>query len=356
MSMLGIGIIGAGGISQAHAAAYRNLADQARLVAVADLDLGRARASAAEWGIDHAFADYRQLLDLKEVEAVSVCTFNQAHCAPTVAALEAGKHVLVEKPMAPTTPEAWRMVEAARRSGKLLMVEMKWRYMPQILAARQSIQRGELGRIYYAEAIGWQHRGIPGGSFIQQETAGGGALMDNGVYTLDAILYLLGHPRPLTVSGTVDTAFGHSPDGNWDPRQFSVEDFGTAYVRLEGGITLFFAHAWAIDFAEQWQLRIAGQRGAVEIRPFGPEPTLRLCQGGYSDLREITPADTQWPAGSIEVEYAVGQFVDAILKNKPSPIPGDTFLYTNIIFDGLYASSREGREVAVELPDMNRRG
>src|ERR1700687_2986371 len=100
MSTLGIGIIGAGGISRAHAAGYRKVADQARLVAVADIDLGRARAAAAEWGLEHAFADDRELLDLKEVDAVSVCTFNRAHCAPAVAALEAGKHVLVEKPMA----------------------------------------------------------------------------------------------------------------------------------------------------------------------------------------------------------------------------------------------------------------
>jgi predicted dehydrogenase len=352
MMPIGIGIIGTGGISRAHVAAYRQLADQARLVAVADIDLQRAHAAAAEWGVEHAFADYRELLDLKEVEAVSVCTFNQAHCAPTVAALEAGKHVLVEKPMATTTEEAWRMVQAARRNSKLLMVEMKWRFMPQILAARQSIQRGELGRIYYAEAIGWQHRGIPGGTFIQQETAGGGALMDNGVYTLDAILHLLGHPRPLTVSGTAETTFGRSPGGSWDPQRFSVEDFGIAYVRLEGGITLYFAHSWSINFPEQWQLRVAGEQGSVEIRPFGPEPTLRICQGGYTDLKDVTPVEAEWPAGSIEVEYAVRQFVEAIRHKRPSPVPGETFLYTNVIFDGIYASSRQGGEVAVEVPGV----
>lgn len=344
---IGIGIIGAGGISQAHAKGYLQRSD-ARIVAVADIFPEKARAAADSWGAQHAFGDYRELLALKEVDAVSVCTFNQAHCAPTVAALEAGKHVLVEKPMAATTAQSWQMVQAARKSGKLLMVEMKWRFMPEILAARQAIQRGELGRIYYAEAIGWQHRGIPGGTFIQQDTAGGGALMDNGVYTLDAVLNMLGHPRPLTVSGTADNTFGHSPDGKWDPAKFSVEDFGTAYVRLEGGITLFFAHAWAIDFDEQWQMRIAGQRGAVELRPFGPGPKLRLRRGGYGDLQDVDPGTL--PAGSIEVPYAVGQFVEAISKGQPSPVPAETFLYTNLIFDGLYESSRLGREVPISLP------
>ena len=145
MATLGIGIIGTGGISRSHIAGYRKLGESVRLVAVADIDLGRARAAADEWGVEHAFADYRDLLALKEVEAVSVCTFNRAHCAPTVAALDAGKHVLVEKPMATSTDEARRMVEAARRSGKLLMVEMKWRFMPQILAAAAVHPAGRSG-------------------------------------------------------------------------------------------------------------------------------------------------------------------------------------------------------------------
>ena len=344
----GIGIIGTGGISRAHADGYRQLGDQARLVAVADIQVERAREAAAQWGVERVFADYRELLALPEVEAVSVCTYNQAHCAPTVAALQAGKHVLVEKPMAATTAEAWQMVQAARASGKILMVEMKWRFMPEILAARQAVAQGDLGPLYFAEAIGWQHRGIPGGSFIRQETAGGGALMDNGVYTLDAVLYMMGHPRPLRVSGRAGDTFGHAPDGSWDPDEFSVEDFGTAYVRLEGDITLFFAHAWAINFADQWQLRIAGQQGAVQVYPFGPEPRLRISQGGYSDLQDITPA--RLPAGSTEIAHAVGQFVQAIQDGAPSPVPGDTFLYTNAIFDALYASSRQGREVEVHLP------
>ena len=345
---IGVGIIGTGSISQAHAEGYLRRPGQARIVAVADIDGARAREAAARWGVEQVFEDYRELLALKEVEAVSVCTYNQAHCAPTVAALEAGKHVLVEKPMAATTEDAWRMVQAARTSGRTLMVEMKWRFMPELLAGRQAIAGGELGNVYYAEAIGWQHRGIPGGSFIRQETAGGGALMDNGVYTLDAVLFMLGHPRPLTASGTAANVFGRSADGNWETEAFTVEDFGTAYVRLEGGITLFFAHAWAIDFEEQWQMRIAGSQGAVEIHPFGPGPKLRIARGGYSDLQDVTPKEL--PEGSMEVPYAVERFVQAISSGAPSPVPGDTFLYTNAIFDALYESSRQGREVVIELP------
>ena len=345
---IGIGIIGAGGISRAHARGYLQIPDEARIVGVADILEERAQAAAQEWGAAYAFGDYRELLALAEVDAVSVCTYTKAHCEPTVAALQAGKHVIVEKPMAATAAEAYRMVEAQRVSGQILMVGMKWRFMPEIQAAKAFIEAGNLGQIYYAEAIGWQHRGIPGGTFIKKEMAGGGGFMDNGVYTLDAVLHMMDHPKPLTVSGTDANIFGHSPDGTWNIDDFSVEDFGTAYVRLEGGITLFFAHSWAINFPEQWQIRIAGSRGSVEISPFGSEPKLRLSHGGYSDLQDVTP--DQLPEGSIDITYEIEQFVRAIREEQPSPIPGDTFLYTNVIFDGIYQSSRLGREVSVSLP------
>ena len=121
---------------------------------MADLDAERAADAAARWGAAHALQRNEDLLALPEVDAVSICTYNNAHCAPAVAALEAGKHVLVEKPMAATTAEAVQMVRAARRSDKVLMVEMKWRFMPEILAARGAVERGDLGSVYYAEAIG----------------------------------------------------------------------------------------------------------------------------------------------------------------------------------------------------------
>ena len=344
---IGIGIIGTGGIAQAHARAYRDIGTEVHLVAVADIDRAKAHAAAAEWGVDQVFDDYHDLLALPAIDAISVCTPTSVHSAPAIAALDAGKHVLVEKPMAATTTEARQMVAAAERNDRLLMVEMKWRFMPELQAARTAIAAGELGRIYYAEAIGWQHRGIPGGSFIRRDLSGGGALMDNGVYTLDAALYLMGHPRPLTASGASANIFGQSPDGHWDPNAFTVEDFGTAFVRLEGGISLFFAHAWAINFAEQWQVRIAGDRGAAELRPFDSDVRLRLSHGGYGDLQDITPSSL--PEGSTEVGYAVSRFIRAIQNGESSPVPGETFLYTNAIFDALYESGRLGKEVAIKL-------
>ena len=230
------------------------------------------------------------------------------------------------------------------------MVGMKWRFMPEVLATKAFIENSKLGDIYYAEAIGWQHRGIPGQSFIRKETAGGGAFMDNGVYTLDTALYLMNHPKPVAVTGSSANIFGHFADGEWDPEQFNVEDFGTALIRFEEGMTLFFAHSWAINFREQWQIRIAGNHGSAEIYPFS-DPKLRLMHGGYNDLTEFTPEDL--PEGSIDISYEIKQFVNAIENKLASPIPADTFLYTNLIFDAIYQSTNLGHEVKVDTPDFS---
>jgi hypothetical protein len=113
-------------------------------------------------------------------------------------------------------------------------------------------------------------------------------------------------------------------------------------VRLEGGITLYFGHAWAINFEEYWKMRIAGTDGGIELTP------LKIFHGGYGDLKDVTPA--KLPEGSIDIWYEVGKFVDAVIEGKPSPVPGDKFLYTNVIFDGLFESANVGREVEVKLP------
>ncbi len=339
---LGIGIIGTGGISNAHADGYLKAPKDVKILAVADIIENKARDAAKRWGAKHVFTDYREMLKIEEIDAVSVCTYNVAHCQPTIDSLKAGKHVIVEKPMAVNTQEAYAMVQTAEESGKILMVAMKWRFRPEILAAKRAVDEGLLGKIYYAEAIGWQNRGIPGGTFIKRDTAGGGGLMDNGVYNLDSILYIMGHPKPLSISGSLGAYFGNRPDVPWKPEEFSVDDYAVSLVRLEGDITLIFGHAWAINFDEYWQMKIAGTEGGFQLQPF------KIVHGGYKDLKDVTPE--KLPEGSSDIDYEIKQFVHAIKENLPSPVPGDKFLYTNIIFDGIYESARLGREVKVKLP------
>ena len=146
---------------------------------MADIDYDRAKSVANQWGVKHAFSDYQEMLKLDQIDAISVCTYTKAHAQPSIDALNAGKHVLVEKPMAATAAEGIQMAKASRKNNRILMVGMKWRFMPEVLATKAFIENSKLGDIFYAEAIGWQHRGIPGRSFIRKETAGGGAFMDN---------------------------------------------------------------------------------------------------------------------------------------------------------------------------------
>ena len=130
--MIGVGIIGTGGISHAHADGYMQLPDRAEIIAVADIDYDRARSAANQWGVKHAFSDYQEMLKLDQIDAISVCTYTKAHSQPSIDALRAGKHVLVEKPMAATAEEAIQMVKASKKNDKILMVGMKWRFMPEI--------------------------------------------------------------------------------------------------------------------------------------------------------------------------------------------------------------------------------
>jgi predicted dehydrogenase len=178
------------------------------------------------------------LLQLEEIQAVHVCTFNQAHRGPTVEALQAGKHVLVEKPMAATLADATEMVRAARQTGKLLMCALKTRYSDDVIVAKRIIDNGGLGDIYYAETVDNRRRGIPGRTFVRQETAGLGAVADVGVYSLDTALYLMGHPRPVSVSGITTNVIGktHAPAiGSlwpWNSEELEVEEFGAAWIRF----------------------------------------------------------------------------------------------------------------------------
>ncbi len=232
MKPLKIGLIGTGGIAQTHMKALAKT-DEIQVVAVCDLVEEKAQRTADTYGVPLVFTDYNKILEMDEVEAVSICTWNQAHCAPAVDALHAGKHVLVEKPMAATLVDATKMTKAAHETGLILMVGVQPRFGFARKTAKSIVDAGTLGDIYYAEAVACRRCGIPGGSFIRAETAGIGTVADIGVYALDEVLHLMGHPKPVAVSGIANNLLGksHTPvEGCWQwvPEDLSVEDFGVA--------------------------------------------------------------------------------------------------------------------------------
>ncbi len=352
MDTIGVGIIGAGGIAQVHLQTLANTPG-VQVLAVADIVPGKAQEVAERWGIPHAFVDYHDLLEMDEIQAVHVCTYNQAHKAPSVDALHAGKHVMVEKPMAATLADATEMVRAARQTGKMLMCAIKSRYSADIVAAKRIISEGTLGEIYYAETVADRRRGIPGGTFVRAESAGLGAVADIGVYCLDTALYLMGHPIPAAVSGITTNVIGktHTPPAvgwRWKPEELEVEEFGVAWVRFTNGAVLVFKTSWAMHMDTLGGTFFLGTKAGLRLTP-----ELKVFRDEWGYLVDIVPQgakETEWrELFRLEIE----DFYCALREGRPSPIDPVGVLLTNVIIDGVLASARAGgREVSVMVPEL----
>jgi predicted dehydrogenase len=346
MKKLRVAIIGSGGVAQfAHLPGWQKLKG-VEIAAMSDVNKRTLAQAARKFGVGRTYLDYRKMLEEVRPDAVSVCTWNAAHRDPTVAALKAGAHVLVEKPIAMNAQEAAEMVEAARRSGKLLMVAFNNRFRPEVQYLKREISHGLLGEIYYAEAIYMRRRGIPGwGVFTEMGKSGGGALLDVGVHMLDMTLYLMGHPRPVSAFGASFAKIGTKPRqvfgmGRFSPRKFGVEDFGVGLVRFETGACLLLKASWAANIDNSVNMVLMGDRGGCVLSPF----TIYTEKG--KALVNVTPVDLPKIDGYSE---EVRVFAEAIRKGLPSPIPGEQGLIATAILDAIYRSGETGKEEPVKL-------
>lgn len=355
-----IGIIGSGGIAGAHAGAYKQMPD-VEVKAVADVIPGKAAEFIARHGLTgaQAFDDHNRLLAL-DLDGVSVCTPNVAHHRTSVDALGAGKHVLTEKPMAVTLEQAVEMARAAKRAGKILTVGFQPRYDPNMQMVKRIVQSGELGKVYYVETGGGRRRGMPGGTFIRKDLAGAGALADIGCYSLDMALNALDYPKPLTVSAYASNHFGTNPKYHREAERFDVEDFGVALVRLEGGIVLNFKISWAMHMDTLGATMFLGTDAGLKVTPAGSGPWSGVWDGGvgsvtlFHDLLGMN-TETTIPVQrhNLHIFYEkVRAFVVAIQEGKPAPIPGEQIVRNQAVIDGLLRSAAEGREVALEIPEI----
>lgn len=350
---LKIGIIGTGGIAQVHMRALQDV-EGTEVVAVCDLIKERAERTAEKFGVKHVFTDYHDLLAMDEIEAVNVCTWNQAHCAPTVDALHAGKHVLVEKPMSATLVDAVDMTKAAHESDKILMIALKTRYEPYKIAAKKLADDGALGDIYYVESVACRRSGIPGwkeSSFTRKETAGIGAVADIGVYSLDDALWVMGYPRPVAVSGIANNLLGTKycqptmGSWPWEPGELTVEDFGVASVRFENGCLMTFKTSWIMHMDSLGQTCWLGTKAGMKLNPL---TLFRHESGVDTDVKIDVPK-----VEDIELFKRENiAFANAIRNNEPSPVPADEMLITNVIIQGLIDSAAAGHEIPVSVPEV----
>ncbi len=357
-----VGIVGTGGISRAHQRAYQK-AGGFEIVAVCDIFQGKARKAAEEWGVPkkHVFRSYNKMLEMDEIDTVSVCTYNQGHRRPTVAALNAGKHVFCEKPMAARLSDAAAMVRAAKASGKILQIGIHSTFNPRLQFAKKVVDAGLLGDIYYSESAGCRRRGNPGRTFIYKETAGAGATVDIGVYNMHNSLYAMGYPKPVRVSAITEDYISQQ-----DPRWrgiMDVEEFGAAWVRFENGGVMVFKISWAVHQDSLGGSFCLGREAGISLD--GPV----VYADAYTDeLKKLVAAEgltaeANPPEGMTTIRFSgfpevdvweaqMTAFREAVKAERPSLIPPDGVLLTNVIMDGIFRSHEAGKEVAVRVPEV----
>jgi predicted dehydrogenase len=333
--------------------------DNVEIAAVADVVPGKAQQFVEELELHgaQAFEDHRRLLEL-DLDGVSVCTPNMAHHQTSVDALRAGKHVLVEKPLSVTLEQGIDMVETARVTGKMLSVGFQPRYDPNMKTLREIVQSGTLGKVYYVETGGGRRRGIPRGTFVRKDLAGAGAMADIGCYSLDLALNTLGYPKPLTVSAYTSNYFGTNPLYHPQAHEFDVEDFGVAMIRLEGDIVLNYKIAWAMHMDTLGASIFLGTDAGLKVTPAGQGPWSGVWDGSVGSItlfHDILGHHTESPIPVKQhnlnlFNEKVRDFVDAIVNNRPAPIPAAEILYNQAIIDAVQRSAALKREVTIDLP------
>ncbi|MBQ8351123.1 MAG: Gfo/Idh/MocA family oxidoreductase [Clostridia bacterium] len=250
-----VGIIGCGGIANGkHMPSLKKVAD-CEMVAFCDIIVERAEKAAKEFGTPDAkvYTDYKELLKDESIDVVHVCTPNRAHSFITVDALEAGKHVMCEKPMAINSAEAKKMLDAAKRTGKLLSIGYQSRFRPDSIYMKQEAEAGTFGEVYYAKATAIRRRAVPTwGVFLNEYEQGGGPLIDIGTHALDLTLWMMDNYKPKYCVGTTYHKLNNDQDqgnawGNWEPEKFTVEDSAFGFIVMENGATIVLESSWALN-------------------------------------------------------------------------------------------------------------
>ncbi|MFW6162024.1 MAG: Gfo/Idh/MocA family protein [Planctomycetota bacterium] len=358
---LKVGVIGTGMIAVAgHIPAWKNLGAEAELVGVADILEDRAKLVAETEGVPHAYGDWEEMLDELDLDIVSVCTPNTYHKEQTLAALQAGAHVLCEKPVATCHADAVEMFDEAEAQGRHLMVGQSSRFSERSRAAKEICDSGRLGEVYFAETFFLRRRGVPTwGQFHMKEHSGGGPIYDLGVHAIDLLFWLMGTPTVKAVSGVTYRKFGNRDEGlatslaesgaplgvltprPYDYTDFDVEDMAAGFIRLAGGAAVAFKTSWAANIPEnRGGTTLLGTDGGLVLDPL----TLVTNMGSYPvNVQPRVPADRRvaFSGHWMEIEH----FVRVIRGDEELAVTRDEVLTVIRTLDALYESAAEGKEV-----------
>jgi len=345
MSEIRVGVIGLG-MGRHHIAGYQTHPD-AEVVAIADLDEARLQQIGDQYGVSTRYLSGEEMLQKEELDVVSIATPNKYHAPLTIAALEAGNHVLCEKPMAMSADEARQMLAAAEKAGKRLMVNFSYRFTEQSQALKDRVDAGELGDVYFARTVWHRRRGLPkfGGWFGQKGLSGGGPLIDLGVHRLDLALWLMGYPKPVWVMGSaynpIATALAKEQGVEYD-----VEDLAVGLIKFDNGATLVVEASWAANIKEKelMETRLLGTKGGLvqrnlnETYEFEAEMYFER-NGAHYDMKLHAP-----PRRRLN---AMSHFVESIVNGTPHIATGEEGLLVMEILDAIYRSAEKGEPVQI---------
>ncbi|OCT12343.1 oxidoreductase [Paenibacillus pectinilyticus] len=351
-----IGIIGCGGIANGkHLPSLSKLAN-VEIVAFCDIVLEKAEAAAVKYGSEGALVceDYKEVLQDATIDIVHVLTPNISHAEISIAALEAGKHVMCEKPMAKTAEDAKRMMETAKRTGKKLTIGYNNRFRADSQHLKRVCAEGELGHIYFAKAHAIRRRAVPTwGVFLDEEKQGGGPLIDIGTHALDLTLWMMDNYKPKVVLGTSYHELSQKENaanawGPWDPSKFTVEDSAFGMIVMENGATIMLESSWALNTLEvdEAKCSLSGTEGGADMkgglringekhsRLFTTEVDLKAGGVAFYDGAKESDADLE-----------MRTWINAIDQDlEPVVTPEQAYVLSQIL-EAIYESARTGKAV-----------
>lgn len=351
---LKVGCIGAGTVFFRHAAGWAD-SDRAELVAIGDPDPDALNRQGDTYDIARRYEDPKELLADPDIDIIDVLAPNGFHAGHVEAALEAGKHVICQKPLAPTSAEIRRIIAARDKAGKLVMTAQQYRFASVSQALKATIDAGRIGRIYHARCWYLRRAGLPvRNGLIYKRNSGGGVCIDLGVHVLDLALWLMGNPRPVTVSGTAPAILATHPNARGQrgapiPGDIDVEDFAAGFVRFANGATLSIEVSWLLHHSPDPDKRIwvYGTEGGAVF----PDGTLQHADeqsGQLLDTRITSRDGTHGEYDQAAYSAAFDAFAAAVSAGGESPAPPEQSLQVQSILEGIYRSHESRAEVRLD--------
>lgn len=354
--MVKVGIVGCGGIANGkHLPALSKL-KEVEMVAFCDIIVERAEKAAKEYGAEGArvYKDYKEMLAKEDLEVVHVLTPNREHAPISIDAMEAGCHVMCEKPMAKTYADAKAMLEAHKRTGKKLTIGYQNRFRPDSQYMKKACERGDLGEIYYAKGHAVRRRAVPTwGVFLDEDAQGGGPLIDIGTHALDLTLWCMDNYKPKSVKGMVYKKLGDQTDtgnawGDWDPKEYTVEDSAFGFIEMENGATIVLESSWALNTLDVKEAKttLCGTKAGADM-----EDGLRINKTDFGKLVTIKPE-----LGSGGVAFYDGasanpedieahQWIQAVINDTEPVVKPEQAIVVTQILEAIYESAKTGKTI-----------